>query len=167
MHISSSVARIRFIKNVRFFQPTKEVEKRGSGNRYDYEQNKRTRTVRFSVCFCFLVAKSVNDAHTRTSKSKCVCVCVRNCTVGRNRKFSFFFSSFGESNKWVFSHIHTRKGICMRVCLIFYRKRKLIRKSTVVETLGSFGRGRKREREGECVIAVHTWRVAVQLAKCC
>lgn len=33
----------------------------------------------------------------------------------------------------------------MCMCLIFYRKRKLIRKSTVVGTLGSFGRGRKRE----------------------
>lgn len=110
MHISSSVARIRFIKNVYAFsnERTKEGgwEKGGRRNRYDYEQNKRTRTVRFSVCFCCLVAKSVNEAHTRTSKSKCVSVCVRNCTVGRNRKFSIF-SSFGESNKWVAPHTHT------------------------------------------------------------
>lgn len=168
MHISSSVARIRFIKNVYAFSNKRRRWRREAAETVTTmnRTNGRAQSVSLCVFVSLLLSQSMMHTHAQAKASVCVCVweTVLWVEIGNSR---FFFSSFGESNKWVFSHIHTRKGICMRVCLIFYRKRKLIRKSTVVETLGSFGRGRKREREGECVIAVHTWRVAVQLAKCC
>lgn len=70
------------------------------------------------------------------------------------------------------THTHTRarKGIGMRV---FYRKRKLISKSTAAGTIGSFMEQcerqtkRKRKRAHVIVASFTPGAVAVQLAKCC
>lgn len=140
----------------------KEVERREGEETVTTMNRTNGRAQSVSLCVFVALLLSQSMRHTHAQAKASVCVWERNCTVGRNRKFSIF-SSFGESNKWVAPHIHThvREFWCACVCLIFYRKRKLIRKSTVVGTLGSFGRGKKKERERECVIAVHTWRVAV------
>lgn len=131
--------------------------------------NDGSQSISLSVFLLPLVAKSVNERHTHTHAHAHACVWVRqrNCIVGRNgKKITQIFFYF-----WRELHTHTRarKGIGMRV---FYRKRKLISKSTAAGTIGSFmeqcERQTKKERQRESARhrrVFHTWRCRSPISK--
>lgn len=145
MHISSSVARIRFIKNVYAFSNERRKEvKRREGEETVTTMNRtngRAQSVSLCVFVALLLSQSMRHTHAQAKAS--VWVCVWETVLWVEKGNSQFFLVLERATNGSL-HTHVREFWCACVCLIFYRKRKLIRKSTVVGTLGSFGRGKKK-----------------------